>query len=595
MRISQRSVEQVKETANIVEVASEFTALKRAGASYSGLCPFHTEKSPSFTVNPEKGFYHCFGCGVGGDAIKLVMELKALPFAEAVTHLAERFGVELELEGRSPGEERAAHATTARRRASRKALAAAAAYYHKYLLKSPDARGARDYLKSRGFDSSTIEEFRLGYAPRRGMGGFSALAGKVGLDRGALEGAGLLSQRGGERFGDRVTFPISDRQGRILGFGARALGDAKPKYLNSPETELFNKRALLYGFPQVAEAVRRERSALVVEGYTDVLMLYQSGIKNAVATLGTALTEQHLKTLSGYADEILLLFDPDDAGEKAVERAAVISVALKLDLRVLRLTDDPADWLLEHPAEEFRGLLSGAVPVLEYVFRRKAEGVRGAGAAERSRVLGEIRSLLKEISDPVFRRDGIRLAAEALGVTPETLLANFREEAGALGEAPLRASATNGASRSPHAGAGRELLAHALARPDLAAEPFVRGIPVPGLAEPLTLTPEDFAEDPQSQLFALLRDHAGKDLDAALADERARPLLGEISALSAAGERLYTSAASLEAAWLRLGSLSRDRAKKLAADDLEAKYRLQSEAKLLNRAAVEASNRTLEP
>ena len=179
-----------------------------------------------------------------------------------------------------------------------------------------------------------------------------------------MDAAGLLSPRGGERFFDRITFPISDPRGRMVGFGARALGDdVKPKYLNSPETEIFNKRSLLYGFPQVAEAVRREQSALVVEGYTDVLMLYQSGIKNAVATLGTAMTEQHLKMLSGYAGVIHLLFDPDTAGEKAVERAAATAAELKLDLRVLRLSDDPADWLLEHTAEEFWALLSDAVPV----------------------------------------------------------------------------------------------------------------------------------------------------------------------------------------------------------------------------------------
>ncbi|QIN78820.1 hypothetical protein GBA65_10135 [Rubrobacter marinus] len=226
MRISQRSIETVRETANIVEVASEFTALRRAGARFTGLCPYpdHNEKSPSFGVSPEKGFFHCFGCGKGGDAIKLVMELKNLPFAEAVSHLGERFGIELEFEGRSPEEERAAKTRTARRRSAYRALAAAAAYYHKYLLKASVAEEARRYLKGRGMEPSTIEEFRLGYAPPRGSGGFSAAARKVGLDRSALDAAGLLSPRGGERFVDRVTFPISDLRGRIVGFGARTLG-----------------------------------------------------------------------------------------------------------------------------------------------------------------------------------------------------------------------------------------------------------------------------------------------------------------------------------------------------------------------------------
>ena len=268
MRVSPRSIEEVRDTANIVEVASEFTALKRQGTNYTGLCPYpdHQEKTPSFSVSPEKNFYYCFGCSKGGDAIKLVMELKSFSFGEAVSYLAERSGIELKFEGRSPEEEKVARERATRRRSAYKALAAASAYYHKYLLKSSVAEEARSYLTRRGLNQSTIVEFRLGYAPSRDRPGFAQAARKVGLGREALEAAGLLSSRGGERFADRVTFPISDRRGRVVGFGARSLGDAKPKYINSPETDLFNKRSLLYGFPQVAEAVRREGSALVVEG-----------------------------------------------------------------------------------------------------------------------------------------------------------------------------------------------------------------------------------------------------------------------------------------------------------------------------------------
>ena len=592
MRVSQRSIEQVREAANIVEVASEFAALRRVGTRFTGLCPYpdHQEKSPSFSVSPDKGFYYCFGCGRGGDAIKLVMELKSLPFIEAISYLAERSGVELELEGRSPQEQRSARERTARRRAAHKALAAAAVYYHKYLLRSPAAQAARRYLEGRGIFPSTIEEFRLGYAPGVGAGGFVGAARKVGLGREALEAAGLLSSRGGDRFFDRITFPISDPRGRIVGFGARALGDdAKPKYLNSPETELFNKRSLLYGFPQVAETVRREEAALVVEGYTDVLMLYQSGIKNAVATLGTAMTAQHLKMLSGYAGRIYLLFDPDEAGEKAVERAATSAAELKLDLRVLRLPEDPADWLLEHPAEEFRGLLSGAVPVLEYIFRRKAEGARGASAAERSRILSEVRGLVREIEDPVFRRDAIRLAAESLSVDPSALYG-----------ARMSTGTTRSSRREPQSApsdplveAGRELLALMVARPDLAARPLQRGVGAPALDEPLVLEPGDFGDEAHARVFALLLEHAGEDLGAVLSDERARSLLDEISALQAAGEKLYPSETSLRAAWLRVGALSRERAKALT-DDLDEKFRLHGEIKRLNRAAVEVGNLTLE-
>ncbi|MGH3106157.1 MAG: DNA primase, partial [Rubrobacteraceae bacterium] len=438
MRISDRSIEQVREQANIVEVASEFTALRRQGTRFVGLCPYpdHSEKTPSFSVHPERNFYHCFGCSKGGDAIKLVMDLKAFSFVDAVSYLAERSGVELEFEG--GGNLDAARERNLRRRNIHKALAAAAVYYHKYLLKarSSEAAHARRYLKGRSLTLSTIEEFRLGYAPPRGVGGIVGAAAKLGIERKVLDAAGLLSAGGRDRFAGRITFPISDRRGRIVGFGARSLGDDHPKYLNSPETEIFNKRDLLYGFPQVSEAMRKARAAIIVEGYTDVLMLYQSGIRNAVATLGTATTPSHLRTLSGYADKIYMLFDPDTAGEKALERAdatvrelertddpdtVATATRLKLDLRVLRLTQDPADWLLDHSPEEFAGMLSGAVTLLEYIFRRKVERARGASAAERSRMMSEVRGLISRIDDPVFYREALRVAAEAMGVSSQEL------------------------------------------------------------------------------------------------------------------------------------------------------------------------------
>ena len=602
LRVSQRSIEQVREAANIVEVASEFTALRRAGARFSGLCPYpdHQEKTPSFSVAPDKNFYYCFGCQRGGDSIKLVVELKSLPFVEAVSHLAERFGIELEMEGRSPEQERAARERASRRRSAHKALAAATVYYQKYLSKSPAAEAARRYLEGRGISSSTIEEFRLGYAPPRGTGGFAGAARKIGLGRDALDAAGLLSPRGGERFFDRITFPISDPRGRMVGLGARALRDeVKPKYLNSPETELFNKRSLLYGFPQVAEAVRREQSALVVEGYTDVLMLYQSGIKNAVATLGTAMTEQHLKMLSGYAGIIHLLFDPDAAGEKAVERAAASAAELKLDLRVLRLPEDPADWLLKHSAEEFRALLSNAVPVFEYVFRRKAGNARGASAAERSRILSEVEGLVREIEDPVFQRDAVRLAAESLGVDPSAL---YTAKSTISVPRESHREEPQSTRRDPLVEAGRELLALALAHPQLTEQLLKEGVQTSALPQPVKLGAEDFDDEAQGRVFQLLQRHAGKGLDAVVSDEDARPHLDLISLLSAQGSRdvysvgkgrkafkMMPSKAEAVDLWFRLLILSRQRSKALTTD-YDVKERLYAEITLLKNAQEQARN-----
>jgi len=581
MRISRQSIEELREAVDIVEVASEFTALRRQGARFVGLCPYpdHQEKTPSFSVSPDKGFYYCFGCSRGGDAIKLVEELKSLPFAEAVAHLAERYNIELRFEGATePSRDRAN-----RRRAIHKALAAAAVYYHKVLLKIPsqETERARRYLAGRGISSSTIEEFRLGFAPSGG--GFVRAAARLGLGREVLEAAGLLGRGGRERFAGRITFPISDRRGRIVGFGARVLGEGGPKYLNSPETEVFDKRNLLYGFPQVMEAMRRERSALVVEGYTDVLMLHQAGIKNAVATLGTAITPSHLRLLSGYADEIYMLFDPDAAGEKAVERAVAAASELKLGLKVLRLPEDPADWLRGHAGEEFVRLLPGAEPALHYVFRRKAERARSADTAGRARALEEMKGLVARIEDPVFRHEALRLASEALGVGPHALFA-----AGA-GRAEHR-PASAGGLRDPHEEAGRDVLATMLARPDLAADLLREGVAVPGLGAPLRLVPEDFATDRQGRLFGLLQRRPGVALDRLVVDEELRPFVDLLASLSEAGERLQPSAASARELWLRLGILSRQH-KKRQTDDISRKETLQAEIQLLREAQRSIASR----
>jgi DNA primase len=579
LRISQRSIEEVREAAGIVEVASEFTALRRQGTRFAGICPYpdHQEKTPSFSVTPDRGFYYCFGCSRGGDAIKLVMDLKSLDFADAVSYLADRSGVDLQFEG--GGDPDAARERNLRRRAIHRALAAATVYYHKYLLKSetPEAQQARRYLKDRRIEHSTIVEFRLGYAPPRGVSGFVGTAGRLDLDRSVLDAAGLLSPRGGERFAGRITFPISDRRGRIVGFGARTLGDDQPKYLNSPETEIFNKRDLLYGFPQVSEAIRKERAALVVEGYTDVLMLYQSGIKNAVATLGTATTPGHLRMLSSYADRIHVLFDPDAAGERAIERAAATAADLKLDLRVLRLPEDPADWLLEHSPEEFAQKLNDSVPVLEYGIRRIVARTRGADATERSRAVPEVRSMIQEIKDPVLYREALRLATEALGVGSDVLQAAHPPTT------PDSSSARDRGPADPQTEAGGAVLTLILARPDLTATLLEEGIEIPDLAEPLTLRNEDFRDETHAKIFTLLRDLAGRDLDAVLSDQRARPLMDQIGALASQGERLYPSETSVREAWLRLAILSREQSKR-ETPDYDEKEVLHSQIQHLKQA-----------
>lgn len=610
MRISQRSIEAIRETSNIVEVASEFTALKRQGARFSGLCPYpdHQEKTPSFSVTPEQGFYYCFGCQRGGDAIKLVTDLKSLSFAEAVSYLAERSGTELEFEGASDADSKAAKQRNLRRRNIHKALAAAAIYYHKYLLKSqtPQAAEARQYLQTRGLSVSTIEEFRLGYAPPRGSSGFLGVAGRFDLDRRTLDAAGLLSSRGGERFAGRITFPISDRRGRMVGFGARALGDDHPKYLNSPETDVFNKRELLYGFPQVAEAIRKERAALVVEGYTDVLMLHQSGIKNAVATLGTATTPAHLKTLSGYADKIYLLFDPDAAGEKAILRAentadlTLSAIDLNTSLQVLKLSEDPADWLLEHEAEEFLQILDSSMPILEFSMHMLAEEARGADAVTRHNVLQRALQYLQKIRSqaPAVELEAKRRLSDALQMSFHDLEDRFEQwrrekqldrKTSGVEDVVFQSvqqkerALGNRTVLNPFVQAGREVLALILTRPDLTKTTLIEGVTATALTEPVRLNTSDFSDETQARIFALLSEHAGDDLDGVFADERARTLMDEIAALYAEGEKLYPSEAAVRESWLRLAILSRQRAKQ-DTPDLDAKERFHSEIQGLKEA-----------
>ncbi len=359
---------------DIVEVTSRYTILRRGlhlEGLYAGLCPYpdHADHLGQFRVSARTGFYFCRGCGRSGNAARLIVDLKD---QEATTDTPERCGVH-------------------------KALAYAKRYYAKQLYESKGAGAcqARKYLRGRGFTPETLRRFGVGYAPTRRQGvGFSGAAKRLGVEHAALDAAGLLNGSGGDRFGERIVFPISDSRSRTVGFGARVLpgtptsytnreGNKVPvaKYINSRDSEMFRKGALLYGLNQALPAIQKERAAIVVEGYTDVLMLHQSGIENAVATLGTALTITHLRQLSRFTDTLYLLFDPDAAGGFAVARAYEVAwtcgarfpfAGVALDIRVMRLEEDPADWFLHHDAGEFREALAMAKPALLHMIEERA-------------------------------------------------------------------------------------------------------------------------------------------------------------------------------------------------------------------------------
>ena len=316
------SVEQVKEASDIVEVISAHTDLRRSGTRYTGLCPFHDERSPSFSVDPAEKLYHCFGCGVGGDVIKFVEEKEGLPFPDAVEALADRYGVELEREAEDP---RAEEMRRKRGRLS-ELLERTAGFYSTFLNDAPQAKRAREYLKERGLGEEALKEFGVGCAP--GTWDTVLVRGQqAGYSTEELEAAGLVlkSQKGKghyDRFRSRIIFPIRDARGRVQGFGARALlPDQKPKYVNSPEGELYSKRRTLYGIERSRPQIVKSGRAVVVEGYTDVIACHQAQIRDAVAIMGTAITPEQVKLLSAYAEEAVLALDADRAGREAMLRA----------------------------------------------------------------------------------------------------------------------------------------------------------------------------------------------------------------------------------------------------------------------------------
>ena len=382
---SEEQIEEVRRANDIVDVIKEYVPLKRAGKDFKALCPFHNEKTPSFQVSPTKQIFKCFGCGKGGNVFSFVMATERLEFPEAVEYLARRAGIELE--------KRVEVRERNRRRDSLFEMNLwAAVVFHRGMRNTDDGRPGRDYLASRGLDESIQKTFRLGYAPDS-WDFLLRLGSSKGYTAKDLAAAGLvLPKQGGkghyDRFRNRVIFPIFDVRGRVVGFGGRALDDSTPKYLNSPETSVFSKSTCLYGLDAAKEGVLREKRVVVVEGYTDCLMAHQHGVDWVVATLGTALTAQHVRTLRRYADEVLLVFDGDDAGRSAAERSVELFLEEDVDVRVVLLPSgsDPCDVLVSEGREAFLKYLEASTDVFDLKMemigsRHDLSRVRGREAA----------------------------------------------------------------------------------------------------------------------------------------------------------------------------------------------------------------------
>ena len=344
----------------MVEIVGARTQLRRTGAQWSGRCPFHEEKTPSFSVDPVGKLYHCFGCGKGGDLITFVQETEGLDFVQAIEWLADRYRITLEYEETSPQDE----ARRARRERLLALLEQAARFYERYLWEADAGESVRAYLAERGLKEQVCREFRLGLSPGGAM--LAQKARGKGYSQDELVAAGLVNRRGNDYFAGRLVFPLADARGRVLGFGARRLREDDPipaKYVNSPEGEVFRKGSIVYGLDRSRSAVAKEERALVVEGYTDVLALHQAGLHSVVASMGTALTEPQLKELRRLARHLYLCFDADAAGEAATLRGMELAVRTGFDVRVVPLPPglDPAD-----AAEGFEERLAGSVGYLRH-------------------------------------------------------------------------------------------------------------------------------------------------------------------------------------------------------------------------------------
>jgi len=423
--ISHESVDRVKQAADIVEVISAHTDLRRQGARYVGLCPFHDERTPSFSVEPTEKLYHCFGCGVGGDVIKFVEEKDGLNFAEAVELLADRYGVELEREQEDPQ----AEAKRQRRRRLEQLLERASAFYASYLWESEEAGKARDYLAGRGLREEVLRDFGVGYAPSA-WDKLLVRGQRAGFSVEELRGVGLVQRgrSGGEydRFRERIMFPIRDRRGRVLGFGGRAMrSDQGAKYVNTAETEFFHKSQILYGVDRAKAAIAKAGRAVVVEGYTDVLALHQAGVEEAVGVMGTAITGEQVAALSGMVDEVVLALDADAAGQEAMLRAQTVAAGRRMRLRVAAMPagEDPAEMMAaEDGGERFRGILDEAQELVAFQVGLVLDRTDAGNPIERDRALAEVAPVLAGLGETASRDDLVRRVAERLDFDPAMVM-----------------------------------------------------------------------------------------------------------------------------------------------------------------------------
>jgi DNA primase len=415
-------VQEVRERAAIQDVVADYVSLKKSGANYLGLCPFHGEKTPSFNVNPARAIFHCFGCGVGGNVISFIMKMEGLTFPEAVKFLAKRVGVTIEEHPPTPQEKRRLDEREDLYRITELAVR----FYRRILKEEPSGETGRLYLERRGVDEATAETYRLGFAPDK----WDSLTRHLEKQKASLETAeklGLLRKRdnGGyyDLFRNRLLFTIADPYGKPVGFGGRVLDDTLPKYINSPESPIYHKSEILFGVDLAKQAMREQGTAIIVEGYFDHLALYQAGVRDVVASCGTALTSGHLKLLQRYAGKVYTLFDSDSAGKKATFRAMELFLEAAFPASVVELPagEDPDSFLRKEGNAAFAARVAKARPIFDFFIRDLVSSHDTGSVEGKVKVVEELAPHLRKISNLVERDLYLREIARVLGINERTL------------------------------------------------------------------------------------------------------------------------------------------------------------------------------
>ncbi len=553
-RIRDEDVAEVRERTDIVKLIGQYLTLKKAGHdSLTGICPFHTEKTPSLSVSPAKQVFYCFGCGEHGDALGFLMKVETLSFPEAVERLARDAGIQLRYEAESPADRRAA----SRRQALHKANAEASRLFHRMLMEGKEGRDAREYLSSRGIDRSAAEEFEIGYAPTYSDFLLRRLAGTYSPELLVEAGLAVRGDSIRDRFRGRITFPIHDLSGQHVAFGGRLLvaAEGQPKYLNTNETPVYRKGKVLYNLHRARADMTRSGRAFVVEGYTDVIALARGGVPTAVATCGTALGEDHYQLLSRFASEVVLTFDADEAGARAAERAFAFHERFPLRTRVLVLPDglDPADFVQQRGGEEFQRLADRAVPLVEFMIERAVQGADLASVEGRTAAVHAGLPIVAGLDDEVRRQEYAAMLADRAGVSASSVFAELERlpRGGQAGPAerrpaappePARATTLSaGPSRSPQQRVEWDML-KLLAQSQDAFE-AVAG----------ELTDEHFERAGHRRLLQLLLDAKG-DVRSLVAseEEEDQKLAAQVAALATEPIDLAPTADNARLVWWRL-------------------------------------------